>query len=92
MDIGNLPVYTKTTNKTRDPNSTTKKDAWDRIGDYEEAPASNTKNDDDEEEKEQVIVHKKETVSPEERKEADDAASIASELAVKESRKHQTTC
>lgn len=92
MDIGNLPIFSgdKNTNKSRS-NDISAKNPWEEIGDYNEGPATNCNmNDTDEEENE---VEQRETVvktpSAKERQESDDAASIASQAAVKESKKNQ---
>lgn len=96
MDIGNLPIFSgdkKTTKSRSNDISDTKaaKNPWEEIGDYNEGPATNgNMNDTDEEESE---VEQRETVvktpSAKERQESDDAASIASQAAVKESKKNQ---
>lgn len=98
MDVGNLPIFSgnnnNNQNKTRstDNNTVTKKNPWDEIGDYNEGPAttSSNTNDDEDEEKEQV-VHKSNQKAPTEKEiqESNDAASIASQAAVKESQKNQ---
>ncbi|CAO3637398.1 unnamed protein product [Mucor fragilis] len=65
------------------------KSAWEQIGDYDQ-PASGNANsnshvdeDEDEEDHEQVQIPRKHTQSKDSKKESDDAASIASEAAVK---------
>lgn len=86
-------------NKSRsfDSNNTPKqaeeKNAWEQIGDYDQ-PASNSTNvedEDEEEDHEQIQIPRKQVDNSNEKKESDDAASIASEAAVKATQQHNTT-
>lgn len=105
MDIGNMPIYTnkpqqhtqqdqpksRAMSSIPPPVQQQPKNAWDEIGDYEEEPYTGPNNDDDEEEeKEQPETPTPaKTPSKKEKQESDDAASIASQAAVKESLKNQ---
>ena len=88
MDIGNLPIFggNKSTTKSRSNDEADKapsKNAWDQIGDYnDQGPATVSDDSEDNEDKEQAETVAK-TPTKEERQKSDDAASIASEAAVK---------
>ncbi|KAG2194147.1 hypothetical protein INT46_010401 [Mucor plumbeus] len=91
----NTPVNTSRSFDSKNtPTQAEEKSAWEQIGDYDQ-PASNTTNaiDDDEEEEnhEQVQIPRKHVNSSKEKKESDDAASIASEAAVKATQQHNIT-
>jgi hypothetical protein len=90
MDVGNLPIFSGSQNKSRSHDINAPKNPWEEIGDYNQGPATTTTNDDEEEEVEQV-VHKSSQKPPteKEKQESNDAASIASQAAVKESQKNQ---
>ncbi|OAD00626.1 hypothetical protein MUCCIDRAFT_114115 [Mucor lusitanicus CBS 277.49] len=79
-----------------DTNNSTKneeKSAWEQIGDYDQPAAAAANNhvgeDEDDEDHEQVQIPRKHTQAKEDsKKESDDAASIASEAAVKATQQH----
>ncbi|KAK4512970.1 uncharacterized protein ATC70_003681 [Mucor velutinosus] len=69
------------------------KNAWEQIGDYDQPAASPSSNspvdeDEDEEDHEQVQIPRIHTQTEDSKKESDDAASIASEAAVKATQQH----
>ncbi|GAN06121.1 hypothetical protein MAM1_0112c05598 [Mucor ambiguus] len=116
MDIGNLPIFSGSKDKTSSSNSNQapiagngsrsfdsnkkqaapneEKSAWEQIGDYDQPAAAASKannhvdEDEDEEDHEQVQVPRKHTQTKDSKKESDDAASIASEAAVKATQQH----
>lgn len=94
MDIGNLPIY----NNDKKQKSRTfgdvpePKSAWDQIGDYDQGPVTlnaNSNDDDEDDKKAEQFETPIKTPTAKEKKESDDAASIASQAAVKESHKNQ---
>lgn len=94
MDVGNLPIYSGHNQRSRSSIEPKTENKWEQIGDYEGESSASTTNGNNKEENDDDFIEEKDSkptkVNCKDKKESDDAASIASEIAKKESLKHGT--